>query len=108
TDPSQIKAGCAADGGNKFAETGRGGLPQNPQGVLRSQIIVEDLRISLKDSVQDIDNAKLKPIEQSRVNKVNSIVEAQGWIVNQDGVVELVANFPQENIIYNNHSLNCS
>ncbi|MEL6459147.1 MAG: S-layer family protein, partial [Cyanobacteria bacterium J06621_15] len=104
TDPSQIKAGCAADGGNKFAQTGRGGLPKSPQEVLRSQVVVEDLRISLKDSFQDIDNAKLKPIEKS---KVNQIIEARRFIVNKNGVIELVANLPQENGVIVNKSVSC-
>ncbi|MDY6896648.1 MAG: filamentous hemagglutinin N-terminal domain-containing protein, partial [Cyanobacteriota bacterium] len=51
TNPSQITAGCPADGGNKFAETGRGGLPKSPQEVLRSQLVVEDWRVSLGEEV---------------------------------------------------------
>ncbi|BAY84315.1 filamentous hemagglutinin family outer membrane protein [Calothrix parasitica NIES-267] len=100
TDSSQIQAGCAADGGNRFAETGRGGLPKTPQEVLRSQVVVEDWRVS---AGEEIEKAEIQP----KKDKFTPIVEARGWIVNQDGVVEFVTNLPQENIIYKNHSFNC-
>ncbi|MEM7717309.1 MAG: S-layer family protein, partial [Cyanobacteria bacterium P01_A01_bin.68] len=107
TDPSQIKAGCAADGGNKFAQTGRGGLPKSPQEVLRYQVVVEDWRVSLKDSVREIDNAKLSLIKKPKIDKLNQIFEARGFIVNKDGVVEFVANLPQDNINFKNSSFDC-
>ncbi|MBV6627275.1 MAG: filamentous hemagglutinin N-terminal domain-containing protein [Rivularia sp. (in: Bacteria)] len=103
TDSSQIQAGCAADGGNKFAETGRGGLPKSPQEVLRSQVVVEDWRISAGEEVEKAQREQ----EQKNIKRLTPIVEARGWIVNQDGVVELVANLPQKNINLNNSSLNC-
>ncbi len=103
TDSSQIKAGCPADGGNKFAETGRGGLPKSPQEVLRSKVVVEDWRVSLEESSEEVNNAEI-PQQQ---NKFTPIVEAQGWIVNEDGVIEFVANLPQDNIHFKNRLTNC-
>mgnify|MGYP001795080051 CR=1 FL=1 len=104
TDPSQIKAGCAADGGNKFAETGRGGLPKSPQEVLRSQVVVEDWRVSAGESFGEVNNAKI----QVEKDKFNPVVEARGFIVNKDGVVEFVANLPQGNVNLRNNLVNCS
>ncbi|MDY6897963.1 MAG: hypothetical protein SWZ49_07760, partial [Cyanobacteriota bacterium] len=101
TNPSQITAGCPADGGNKFAETGRGGLPKSPQEVLRSQVVVEDWRVSLGEEVNK------QAIIEPEKNKSTQIVEAQGWIVNEKGVVEFVANLPRENINFKNTSINC-
>jgi filamentous hemagglutinin family protein len=100
TNPSQITAGCPADGGNKFAETGRGGLPKSPQEVLRSQVVIEDWRVSLGGVV---DKAEI----QQQENKFTPIVEAQRWIVNEDGVIEFVANLPKDNINLKNRSINC-
>ncbi len=107
SDTSQIKAGCAADSGNKFAQTGRGGLPKSPQEVLRSQVVVEDWRVSLHNELPINQVEQISKLTK-RENKSKPIVEARGFIVNENGVIEFVANLPQDNTLIVNKLVNCS
>ncbi len=94
TDPSdRVIAGCAAAEGNSFTVTGRGGLPEDPTTTIRGQTILPDLR-----DFTELDTRKnLPPVKkQSRQQVPTSIVQVNGWVVNQDGEVELVAALPQE------------
>ncbi|ELS00668.1 filamentous hemagglutinin family N-terminal domain [Xenococcus sp. PCC 7305] len=95
TDPSdRIIAGCGAVEGNSFTITGRGGLPENPTNSIRGQAVLSDLRdFTDADSDPNLPTVKL---ERSRSQVPKSIVQVSGWLVNQDGEVELVATLPQE------------
>lgn len=78
---NQITAGCAAQQGNNFVVTGRGGLPSNPTTTLRGTTLWSDLR-----PVSGVGDGKLG------MEKGNSpIVEATGLVVDELGRVELVA-----------------
>ncbi len=94
TDESdRVIPGCAAAEGNSFTITGRGGLPEDPTTTIRGQTILPDLRdFTESDSREDLPPVK----KQSRQQLPRSIVQVNGWLVNQDGEVELVAGLPQE------------
>ena len=96
TDPSdKVIAGCAAASGNSFTITGKGGLPENPNNTtIYGQTILADLRdfTTASDSKEDLPPMK----KQGRQQPSRSIIQVNGWLVNQDGEVELVAVFPQE------------
>jgi large exoprotein involved in heme utilization and adhesion len=93
SDPSdRINTDCAANTGSSFVVTGRGGLPEDPTQSLRGQIIWRDLR-PLAGKAGELQS-------RTRANSANTnfrqpIVEAQGWLINAKGQVELVANAPQ-------------
>ncbi len=93
-DPSQqITSGCDPTQGNTFTVAGRGGLPENPTSALLGRAIWWDNR--------DLSNSNLAAVvELEKAPKSESnpeIVEANGWIVNQKGQVELVANHNRNN-----------
>ena len=95
-DPSdKVIAGCAADSGNSFTINGQGGLPENPNNnTIYGQTILSDLRDFTTASGSKED---LPPVnKQGRQQPPQSLVQVKGWIVNQDGEVELVAALPQE------------
>lgn len=96
TDTSTLIAiGCAADQGNYFALTGRGGLPANPTQPLASETVWSDVR-NLAVASSPASTAKTENNFQFyRPNPQPQIIEAQGWIVNEKGQVELVANLPE-------------
>ena len=96
TDTSTLIAiGCAADQGNYFALTGRGGLPANPTQPLASETVWSDVR-NLSVASSPASTAKTENNFQFyRPNPQPQIIEAQGWIVNEKGQVELVANLPE-------------
>jgi len=86
TDPSnQIIAGCPADTGNRFTAIGRGGIPDNPRDYLPGNAVWQDRR-----------NVAVFPDNQPAVNlpsetSEKQIIEAQGWIVDEEGTVILTA-----------------
>lgn len=91
-DPSdRIATGCFADRGASFVVTGRGGLPQDPRQVLRGQVLVQDFRaLATRESPATILEEGVdfqSPVPTSPA----PIAEAQGWIVNEKGNIELVA-----------------
>jgi len=96
TDTSTLIAiGCAADEGNYFALTGRGGLPANPTQPLTSETVWSDVR-NLSVASSPASTAKTeKNFQFSRPNPQPPIIEAQGWIVHENGQVELVAHLPE-------------
>jgi filamentous hemagglutinin family protein len=98
-DPSQqIATGCAATAkNNSFIFSGRGGLPENPNYTLRSQNLWYDVR-NLSYLHQRESNPQItEEIEKIKVKSQMAderIMEAQGWIMRPNGIVELVAIVP--------------
>ena len=108
---NQIATGCAADEGNSFVVTGRGGLPEDPTQTLRGRTIWRDLRTlvlnedegdyvetlhatSGSGASRDVTVEPLGDRGESASDHPSPIVEAQGWIINSQGQVELVAHVP--------------
>ncbi len=90
-EPSnQIVAGCAADRGNRFVVTGRGGLPSDPSQTLRGRAVWRDIR-----PVSSINGSRTTQTRQPTTDN-QRIVEATGWKIDANGQVELVANAPQD------------
>ncbi len=75
---------------DSFTVTGRGGLPSNPGEPLTSDALAVDW-VSLDSEVEN--NAHLMTTTPSR-SAPRPIVEAQGWVVNEQGQVVLVAQAP--------------
>ncbi|WP_293031432.1 hypothetical protein [Moorena sp. SIO3I8] len=105
---NQIVSSCAALGGNSFVVTGGGGLPADPTAVLRGQVVVPDLRLMVDEgntqgNTQPVNTRKTRSSLRRRLqyhhdrdqtaitNQKLPIIEAQGWIINDQGIVELVA-----------------
>ncbi len=94
TDPTQqIITGCAANQGNSFTVTGRGGLPPDPTSVIRSTTVWQDWRdISL---IGDNEPASFSPSSATRTpsaNRPDEIIEATGWVITANGKVELIGD----------------
>lgn len=91
-DPNeQVVSGCQWTADSEFVATGRSGVPANPNRPLassRSWSDVRDLSAFRGETVQ----AASVPIETPK-----PLIEATGWVVREDGTVELVAtaNPPQ-------------
>ncbi|MEQ9672341.1 two-partner secretion domain-containing protein [Coleofasciculus sp. G2-EDA-02] len=111
TQPSnQIATGCVAETGNSFVMTGRGGLPEDPSQILRGRTLWQDLR-SLNLDEENLgetgpaENRQQFPStreeihpEKNLISHHSSIVEAQGWVIDADGNVELVADMPNNRL----------
>ncbi|MEQ9484934.1 two-partner secretion domain-containing protein [Coleofasciculus sp. F4-SAH-05] len=111
TQPSdQIATGCVAETGNSFVVTGRGGLPEDPSQILRGRTLWQDLRaVDLDEEnlekTEHEDNRQQFPSsreeiqpEENLTSRRSSIVEAKGWVIDDDGNIELVANMPNNRL----------
>ncbi|NER99364.1 MAG: filamentous hemagglutinin N-terminal domain-containing protein, partial [Symploca sp. SIO1B1] len=88
TVTSELNQSCQAGGSQSagsFINTGRGGLPPDPTEPLGSSDLWEDVQLPKKTSTDATD----LPTTNS-----GKLIEAQGWIVNQTGQIELVAQLP--------------
>ncbi|MDY6939596.1 MAG: filamentous hemagglutinin N-terminal domain-containing protein [Cyanobacteriota bacterium] len=95
TDPAdRVVSGCAAAEGSSFTVTGRGGLPEDPTATIRGQTFWEDLRTVAPELPPETSDRRSNPISNGLAAE-SKIVEATGWIVRDDGKVELVAQQPQ-------------
>ncbi|WP_017715066.1 beta strand repeat-containing protein [Kamptonema formosum] len=92
TDPAgQIVTGCAADRGNRFSVSGRGGLPEDPSQTLRGATLWSDVR-PVRTSFASVVERRIS--SYSGENYQSPIVEATGWAIDERGRVRLVANSP--------------
>jgi filamentous hemagglutinin family protein len=89
SDPSdRILSGCGAAEGSSFTVTGRGGLPADPTEILRNETLWDDLRTLIEyPEEENLSVSNPQPVQLKR-----QLVEATGWIVHEDGTVELVAS----------------
>ncbi len=77
---------------SSFTITGRGGLPSDPTGYLSDEAVLEDLRLTTR-STKKIAVSSI-PENLAAASGSGSMVEANGWVVNSQGEVILVANMP--------------
>ncbi|KAB8321259.1 S-layer family protein [Tolypothrix campylonemoides VB511288] len=107
-DEPKLAQSCAdvAQNQSEFIITGRGGLPPNPREVLKSHPVYVDW-VSLDTDAENrvrSDESREEQRQTSRRNNPqdaksahpveNEIVEAQGWVVDKNGDVILVAHAP--------------
>jgi large exoprotein involved in heme utilization and adhesion len=101
---NEITTGCKASDKNKFIITGRGGLPEDPTTVLRGEAIWSDLRIPERVSLENSsltnklpENKKPISIRDTSLN----IVEANGWITDAQGTINLIVQTNPKIVIPN-------
>ncbi|MDJ0680050.1 MAG: filamentous hemagglutinin N-terminal domain-containing protein [Xenococcaceae cyanobacterium MO_167.B52] len=101
------KSCLAGDEENKFVATGRGGLPANPNESLRDSTVLSAEWVSLEPNQNNPLNVETSSERKARnyhfVNRIEAndtkpletstdkIVEAQGWIIGDNGNVILTA-----------------
>lgn len=100
-DASQLIAqGCRAgnraiaDQLGEFVITGRGGLPPNPTDLRGSSAVITNLATlpPSSSSAVSLEPSAIPTDFSARNNR--PVIEAQGWVIDQDGKVALVANAP--------------
>ncbi|MEH2035800.1 S-layer family protein [Nostoc sp.] len=94
----QIAQGCTPRKGqnaSRFIATGRGGLPQSPNEPLRGRAVITGW-VDLPAQVTAIAD---KSSTASMTKSTDPIVEAQGWLVDGNGDVILVAQSVQNSFI---------
>ena len=98
----QISQSCGAGnsgGNNSFVVTGRGGLTPSPDSGNMVDNILPDLGTmeELETQVNTQTNTEVDREKSPIINYPSGIVEAQGWIINEKGNIELVAHNPNSN-----------
>jgi filamentous hemagglutinin family protein len=94
-DPTAaIVLGCAADEGNRFVLTGRGGIPRDPDTPANGAgAYWDDLRWPEADRATKPDRPIAQtPTPPSDAPTTAPVVEAAGWVSQADGSVALVAS----------------
>jgi filamentous hemagglutinin family protein len=98
TDPNtQVATACERSRGNAFVVTGRGGLPEDASQPLRSSTVWQDLRLT---SIQSQNRATTQSGSNQQASTSQStpstpVIEAQGWVVDANGQIALVAQVAQ-------------
>ncbi|NER22983.1 MAG: S-layer family protein [Symploca sp. SIO1C2] len=89
----QLDQTCSPTGSgrNEFTVTGRDGLPPSPTDMLSSQRAIADLGTPVNSTV-----IEQNPTANS-TSSPESLVEAQGWIIDEQGNVLLTAQVPTHN-----------
>ncbi|MFN6486106.1 MULTISPECIES: S-layer family protein [unclassified Nostoc] len=90
----QIAQGCTPRRGqtNSFVVTGRGGMPLSPSEPLRQRAVITQW-VTLDE---EIGNERDAPAKTTLAENQQPIIEAQGWVVDKRGDVQLVAQVPNE------------
>ena len=90
-----IAQGCEAirapEQQSRFVITGRGGLPHNPKEALSPDAVEVDL-VRRNSTVNERSRPDTSP--NSTSNTPTQLVEAQGWVIGNNGEVILTANAP--------------
>ncbi|AFY72064.1 filamentous hemagglutinin family outer membrane protein (plasmid) [Thalassoporum mexicanum PCC 7367] len=106
-----VAVGCDADRGNTFVVTGRGGLPATPREIVRAEPSVIDWRSPFSTASSTTNNQSHLPDPSQSVSSVSSVSKAtnptpstnppseitkinevQGWRLDPNGQVILVAD----------------
>nr|ADO19311.1 hypothetical protein Nfla_9703 [Nostoc flagelliforme str. Sunitezuoqi] len=77
---------------NSFVVTGRGGMPLSPSEPLRQRAVITQW-VTLDEGIENERDAQAKP---TLAANQQPIVEAQGWVVDERGDVQLVAQVANE------------
>ncbi len=85
----QVCSTGATNRENKFTVTGRGGLSQSPNEVLTPDMVQDDFGTPVASNLPIRESVSPTPTSPPK-----QLVEAQGWVVNDLGVVTLVAAAP--------------
>ncbi len=87
-----VSSFCATASTDTMIISGKGGLGENPSQNLRGQSVWEDLR---DFTLASNDNNAISPTESQEYNQNSeTIIEANNWVVNDQGKVELVSHIP--------------
>ncbi|MBD1937777.1 filamentous hemagglutinin N-terminal domain-containing protein [Microcoleus sp. FACHB-68] len=97
-DATQLVASTCRRGKNQseFNVTGRGGLPPNPYEAIADEATWIDLRPIAGERANSRTEEQIR-IAGNRQDSATSpiqLIEAQGWIINSKGQVELIAQVP--------------
>ncbi|MHC5594995.1 MAG: two-partner secretion domain-containing protein [Nostoc sp.] len=92
-DPSQqIATGCANNQGSSFVATGRGGIPQNPNQQIGSDVY-DGLRLRTWSDIRDISAYRKTQALQAQIPTApETLIQATSWHRNAQGKIELVAD----------------
>jgi filamentous hemagglutinin family protein len=99
TDPSQqIATGCSANQGSTFVATGRGGIPENPNQQVTSDVY-DGLGLRTWSDIRDLSAYRKTGETTAQIpTSPETLIQASSWHRNGQGKVELVADISPTNI----------
>jgi hemolysin activation/secretion protein len=94
----QIATGCSANQGSSFVATGRGGVPQNPNQQVMSDVY-DGLRLHTWSDIRNLTAyRKNSSITAQMTTSSETLVQATSWRRNAQGKIEIVAEKSVANI----------
>ncbi|MEH2024401.1 S-layer family protein [Nostoc sp.] len=93
TDQSQqIASGCSGNQGSSFVATGRGGIPQNPNQDVRSDVY-DGLRLRTWSDIRNLTAYRKTQKVQAQIPPTPEVlIQASSWHRNAQGKIELIAD----------------
>ncbi|MBW4682953.1 MAG: filamentous hemagglutinin N-terminal domain-containing protein [Microcoleus vaginatus WJT46-NPBG5] len=97
-DATQLVASTCRRGKeqSEFSVTGRGGLPPNPYEAIADEATWIDLRSAAGEQANSRTEKQTRIASTTQDSTITPVqlIEAQGWVINSKGQVELVAQVP--------------
>jgi filamentous hemagglutinin family protein len=92
-DSSQeIAAGCSNNTGSSFVATGRGGVPQNPNQQVTSDVY-DGLSLRTWSDIRDLSAHRKTGEATAQIpTSPETLIQASSWHLNPDGKIELIAD----------------
>lgn len=96
-DPTnQIQARCSGGStrSSSFTQTGRGGIPSNPDDPLQDWTVAVDWIAQEHSDDRAVQSPSAQMTTPVAASESPQIVEAQGWVTSQNGAIYLVTQVP--------------
>ncbi len=88
----QIASGCSANQGSRFVATGRGGIPQNPNQQVTSDVY-DGLGLRTWSDIRDLSAYRKTSAVTAKIpSSPETITQATSWHRNPQGKIQLVAD----------------
>ncbi len=86
----QIATGCSNNTGSSFVATGRGGIPQNPNQQVKSDVY-DGLHIRTWSDIRDLSTYRKTAEITAQILTPETLIQATSWHRNDQGKIQLVA-----------------
>ena len=103
----KIIKGCSLESGANFVFKDRGGLPTNPIEELPEEIYLQGFETDPQVRIRNT-QLGLESTSESKLDNLTPIIEAENWLVNERGKIELVAQKKQNFNLNWQHQFDCN
>ena len=103
----KIIKGCSLQSEANLVFKGRGALPTNPIEELPEEIYLQGFETDPQVKIRNT-QLRLESTSESKLDSLTPIIEAENWLVNERGKIELVAQKQQNSNLNWQHQFDCN